>query len=61
MRDGISIQADGYIHAGACPERVLGCAQRVEWVSNGSAVGLSFDNFQVTTMRGKMRQINRLV
>jgi RHS repeat-associated protein len=43
MRNDIPIQTDGYLHA---------------YVSNGSAVGVNFDNFLVTTMRGKVRQIN---
>jgi RHS repeat-associated protein len=43
IREEIAITADGFLHA---------------YVSNGSAVGVNFDNFQVTTMRGKVRQIN---
>jgi RHS repeat-associated protein len=43
IREEIAISADGFLHA---------------YVSNGSAVGVNFDNFQVTTMRGKVRQIN---
>ena len=35
------------------------CPKLVEWVSNGTAgKGVSFDNFLITNIRGKTRQIN---
>ncbi len=51
IEEEIPILTDGYLHAVACPEPV-------EWVSNGSAKGVSFDNILVTSIRGKLRQIN---
>jgi RHS repeat-associated protein len=43
IQNAININVDGYIHA---------------YVSNGSASKVNFDNFLVTHMRGKVRQIN---
>ncbi len=43
IEEEIPILTDGYLHA---------------YVSNGSAKGVSFDNILVTSIRGKLRQIN---
>src|SRR5690606_14454635 len=43
IAEEIPIEADGYLHA---------------YVSNGSASPVTFDNFLVTYIRGKTRQIN---
>ena len=48
----LTIDNDGFLHVEACPELV-------EWVSNGSAdKEINFDNFLITTAKGKVWQIN---
>ncbi len=43
LRDAIPVREDGYLHA---------------YLTNGSAKRLNFDNFLVTKLKGKLRQIN---
>jgi RHS repeat-associated protein len=58
--NGLTIDNDGFLHVEACPELAVSHgAKGAEWVSNGSTdKEIDFDNFLITTAKGKARQIN---